>query len=141
MYVCISCVLSLVVALVWSGLLVLSLSGFSLSDGRDWTREKTQQLLLVSSSSTSCVIRWQCERRASGRGEDKPDGEKRDTGTTSTEVEGGRKEREMAGGCEGNGYYGNRFLSQFLLLNIGLSLSLPLCAVTCSCASPGAVCV
>lgn len=91
--------------LLWSGLSFFL--SFFLSDGK--LGEKRQQLLLVtsSSSSSSCVIRWQCERSTSRRGEDEPDGEKRDTSITSTEVEGGRrKERERArermeveGGC------------------------------------------
>lgn len=63
-------------------------------------KERRQELLLVSSSSSSSshVIQWQCERSVSRRGEDKPDGERRDASITSTEVEGGDREKEGARG-------------------------------------------
>lgn len=103
--------------LVWSGLLSFALFG---SEGK--TRERRQGLLLVSSSSFSvlCAIRWQCERSASSRGEDKP---KRDTSITSTEVE---RERERGReGREGSGYYSNDALCPFkcfFLFHTGFTL-------------------
>lgn len=63
-------------------------------------KEKRQELFLISSSSSSSshVIQWQCERSVSRIGEDKPDGERRDASITSTEVEGGDREKEGARG-------------------------------------------